>query len=258
MTRASPPPIHPALCAVDLGVAYAGFAALDGVSFEIGRGELVAVVGPNGSGKSTLFKALAGFVDHDGDVVLAGRKCHHLERRSVAYVPQHKSFDIRFPITVGEVVLSGRRGRHGRHFRPTPADRSAAHDSLRAVNLWGFEARSLWTLSGGQLQRVLLARALAQDADVLLLDESLAGLDERQVGDVLGVLEGLCDAGKTVLVSVHDLGLVRRHFRRVIALNRALIGDGAPSKILSGRGIETLFATPAVPPEGKGTDELVG
>jgi ABC-type Mn2+/Zn2+ transport system ATPase subunit len=256
VTNASAEQASAALCAVDLAVAYGRFRALSDVSFEVARGELVAVVGPNGSGKSTLFKALAGFVDHDGDVVLGGRRCHHLERRSVAYVPQHKSFDLRFPITVGEVVLSGRRGRHGRHFRPTADDHDAAMRALDAVDLAGFESRSLWTLSGGQLQRVLLARALAQDADVLLLDESLSGLDERQIDGVLAVLEGLCDTGKTVLVSVHDLGLVRRRFSRVIALNGCLVADGPGSKVLSAKGIEALFAPRRS--TGGGDHELAG
>lgn len=257
MTESGRTSAPPGLCAVDLGVAYGAYTALSGTSFEVGRGELVAVVGPNGAGKSTLFKALAGFIDHDGDVVLGGKKCHHLERRSVAYVPQHKSFDVRFPITVGEVVLSGRRGLHGRHFRPTAADRDAARASLDAVNLEGFEKRALWTLSGGQLQRALLARALAQDADVLLLDESLAGLDERQIDGVLVVLERLCASGKTVLVSVHDLGLVRRRFPRVIALNGTVVADGPARKVLSGRGIERLFA-PSAPIPGGGSDGLAG
>ena len=121
MSRPSRTVRHPALCAVDLTVHYGDAVALGGVSFEVGQGEMVAVVGPNGSGKSTLFKALAGFVDHDGDVVLNGRKCHHLERRSIAYIPQQLAVDLRFPISVGDVVLSGRRGLHGRRFRPTGA-----------------------------------------------------------------------------------------------------------------------------------------
>lgn len=256
MSRPRPAPAAPVLCAVDLAVAYDGFVAIEGVSFEIGRGEMVAVVGPNGSGKSTLFRALAGFVDHDGDVVLGGKKCHHLERRSVAYVPQTKSFDVRFPISVGEVVLSGRRGFHGRRFRPTPEDLSASRESLAAVNLAGLENRSLWTLSGGQLQRVLLARALAQDADVVLLDESLAGLDQRQVDDALAVLAGLCEQGKTVLVSVHDLGLVKRRFARVVALNGRLVADGPASTVLSAAGIERLFA--GGPGRTGGADGLAG
>lgn len=241
MSPATRPVRHPALCAVDLAVRYGEVTALRGVSFEVEHGEMVAVVGPNGSGKSTLFKALAGFVDHDGDVVLNGRRCHHLERRSIAYIPQQLAVDLRFPITVGEVVLAGRRGFHGRRFRPTGHDRDVVAASLATVDLADHADRSLSTLSGGQVQRVLLARALAQEPEVLLLDETLATVDEGHVADLLEVFSELCGAGRAVLVTVHDLSLVKSSFSRVIALNGDVVGDGPPRRVLSPRNLEMLY-----------------
>lgn len=232
---------HPALCAVDLKVRYGAVVAIDSVSFEVERGEMIAVVGPNGSGKSTLFKALAGFVDHDGDVVLDGKKCHHLERRSIAYIPQQSGRDMRFPITAGEVVMSGRRGFHGRRFSPDDRDVRAVRECLDTVDLADAASRPLATLSGGQVQRVLLARALAQEPEILLLDETLATVDERHVDDLLAVFARLCEAGRSLLVSVHDLSLVRSRFPRALTLNGALIGDGAPRRVLAAKNLEMLY-----------------
>ena len=165
------------LQAIDLAVSYGESKALSSSSFAIGAGELVAVVGPNGAGKSTLFKALAGFVDHDGDVVVHGEHCHHLERKAIAYIPQQTDLDLRFPISVGEVVMAGRRRFHGTRMKATDIDILRVTECLAQVDLADMHDRLLSTLSGGQVQRVLLARALAQEADVLLLDEALSGVD---------------------------------------------------------------------------------
>ena len=167
------------LAAVDVAVSYDDYEALTASSFSVDAGELIAVVGPNGAGKSTLFKALAGFIDHDGDVVVHGEQCHHLERQAIAYIPQQSDVDLRFPISVAEVVMAGRRRFHGARMRPSRSDHDHVADCLRQVDLADMGSRSLATLSGGQVQRVLLARALAQEADVLLLDEAQQDLVEE-------------------------------------------------------------------------------
>ena len=231
------------LAAGDLSVTYDGdVRALADTSFSVGVGDLVAVVGPNGAGKSTLFKALAGFVDHEGDVVVHGRHCHHLERQAIAYVPQHSEVDLRFPITVSEVVTAGRRRFHGRRMRPTSGDHVRVEACLAQVDLAGLGDRSLATLSGGQVQRVMIARALAQEADVILLDEALAGVDERHVEDLMALFADLCAHGTAILVSTHDLGLVRERFPRCLAVNRRLLGDGDPRVELSGEKLDRLFS----------------
>ncbi|MFN5602913.1 MAG: metal ABC transporter ATP-binding protein [Acidimicrobiaceae bacterium] len=208
-------------------------------------GELVAVVGPNGAGKSTLFKALAGFVDHEGDVVVHGEHCHHLERKAIAYIPQQSDLDLRFPITVSEVVMAGRRRFHTGRMRATQHDHATVASCLEQVDLAGTEFRSLSTLSGGQVQRVLLARALAQEADVLLLDEALSGVDTRHTDELISLFSTLCARGTSVLVSTHDLGLVRSRFTRCLTVNGRVLGDGSPAVELSGDKLERLFGSPS-------------
>jgi ABC-type Mn2+/Zn2+ transport system ATPase subunit len=221
------------LQAVDVAVSYGDTRALLYSSFSIAAGELVAVVGPNGAGKSTLFKALAGFVDHEGDVVVHGEHCHHLERKAIAYIPQQSDLDLRFPITVSEVVMAGRRRFHAGRMRATQHDHATVASCLEQVDLAGTESRSLSTLSGGQVQRVLLARALAQEADVLLLDE------------LISLFSTLCARGTSVLVSTHDLGLVRSRFTRCLTVNGRVLGDGTPTVELSGEKLERLFGSPS-------------
>jgi ABC-type Mn2+/Zn2+ transport system ATPase subunit len=230
------------LQAIDLAVSYGDTTALSSSSFAVGAGELVAVVGPNGAGKSTLFKALAGFVDHEGDVVVHGEHCHHLERKAIAYIPQQADLDLRFPLSVSEVVMAGRRRFHGRRMRVTREDTARVATCLSQVDLAGMESRSLSTLSGGQVQRVLLARALAQEADVLLLDEALSGVDTRHTEELIALFADLCARGTSILVSTHDLGLVRSRFTRCLAVNGRVRGDGEPSIELEGAKLEALFS----------------
>lgn len=225
-----------------LEVRYDDNVALGSSSFRVAAGELVAVVGPNGAGKSSLFKALAGFIDHDGDVVVHGAHCHHLERQAIAYIPQQSDLDIRFPITVAEVVLAGRRRFHGGRMRRTTADSSHVAACLAQVDLVGFERRSLSTLSGGQVQRVLLARALAQEADVLLLDEALSGVDSRHTDELVSLFSDLCANGTSILVSTHDLSMVRQRFSRCLTVNGRVLGDGPPATELDGTRLEQLFS----------------
>ena len=231
------------LQAVDVAVSYGDTKALSYSSFAIEAGELVAVVGPNGAGKSTMFKALAGFVDHEGDVVVHGEHCHHLERKAIAYIPQQSDLDLRFPITVNEVVMAGRRRFHGRRMRVTSVDKDTVTACLSQVDLAGSEDRALSTLSGGQVQRVLLARALAQEADVLLLDEALSGIDTRHTDELISLFTSLCANGTSVLVSTHDLGLVRSRFTRCLTVNGKVLGDGSPAVELAPEKIERLFGS---------------
>jgi len=229
--------------AVGVSVTYAGpTPVLRDVTFALDAGDLAAVVGPNGAGKSTLFKALAGFVDHDGDVVVHGEKCHHLERKAIAYIPQQSEIDMRFPITVAEVVMAGRRRFHGRRMRPTAEDEVTVRACLAQVDLANEADRALPTLSGGQIQRVLVARALAQAADVLLLDEAMSGVDSAHIDELMQLFSDLCAHGTAILVSTHDLGLVRQRFPRCLTVNGSLLGDGDPAVELDGERLDRLFS----------------
>ncbi len=227
-----------------LGVHYGAIDALHDVSFAVEPGELIGVVGPNGAGKSTMFKAICGLVNHSGVVEVNGVHCHdRTDRMDLAYIPQRNDSDLNFPITVGELVLAGRRRFHSWWRRPTTHDRDAANEALTKVLLDGAGSRSLSELSGGQLQRAYLARALAQQASVVLLNESLNGVDEPTTAELFEVFATLASAGTTLLVATHDLALARRRFKRLLAVNGTLCGDGTPDQVLSADVLDTTFGS---------------
>ena len=234
----------PLLEVIDLGVTYGDDVVLSGVSFAVGRGELVGVIGPNGAGKSTLFKAICGLVNHSGEVEVNGVHCHsRTDRMDIAYIPQRTDSDLTFPITVGELVLAGRRRFHHWYARPSQADHEECQRLLALVDLKGAERRSLTQLSSGQLQRAYVARALAQEASVLMLDESLSGVDQPGTAELFTVFERLAERGTTLLIATHDLALARRRFSRCLAVNRGLRGDGPPGVVLSPDVLDTVFGS---------------
>ena len=238
----------PLLRLSDVGVRYGDRVALAGVSFSLQPGELVALIGPNGAGKSTLLKAVVGLVPHSGFVSVQGHECHHRpDRLDLAYVAQHSAVDRLFPITVDEVVRSGRR-RFGRWWRrDSAADIGAARAAWERVGLGDRGAARLSELSGGQVQRVFVARALAQEAKVVLLDEAMAGVDRPTTLTLLDMLHQVTASGAAVVVAMHDLALARRHFDRCLAVNGTLVADGPPEEVLVGDVLESVFgATVAV------------
>jgi ABC-type Mn2+/Zn2+ transport system ATPase subunit len=231
---------------IQLGVSYGDTVVLEDVSFAVGRGELIGVIGPNGAGKSTLFKAICGLVNHTGEVEVNGVHCHsRTDRMDIAYIPQRSDSDITFPITVGELVLAGRRRFHHWHERPSSHDRDEALRMLALVDLHGLESRSLNQLSSGQLQRAYVARALAQEASVLLLDESLSGVDQPSTAELFEVFERLVEHGSTLLIATHDLALARRRFNRCMAINGRLVGDGPPDTVLAADVLDRTFGSAA-------------
>lgn len=215
---------EPAVQTRSLSIRYGRRTALRDVTLTVQAGELVALVGPNGAGKTSLLHALAGALRFEGEAVVHGR---------LALVPQRAELDPEFPITVGQVVATAWRGR-GR-------DRQAVHRALARVGLDGLERRPIAELSGGQLQRCLLARAIAAEPHVLLLDEPLSGVDAQTASAVLGVVDAMCAAGATALVSTHDLALVRERFPRCVCLSATIVGDGAPEEILDPAGVERAW-----------------
>jgi ABC-type Mn2+/Zn2+ transport system ATPase subunit len=216
------------------------------VSFDVGWGDLVAVIGPNGAGKSTLFRALCGLVPATGEVAIGGVACHHRrDRMGAAYIPQRTDIDLEFPITVGELVVSGRRRFQRWWQRPGAADRSVAERVLETVGLPDLAHRPLTALSGGQVQRAFLARALAQEAQLILLDEALSGVDAPTSDQLLVLFRSLCDTGVTVLLATHDLALARRRFSRCLALNGTVVADGPPATALSDAALDATFGSAA-------------
>lgn len=239
----------------DVGVRYSATSVLHDVTFSVSHGELIGVIGPNGAGKSTLFKAICGLVNHDGEVDVNGVHCHNrVDRMDVAYIPQNNAADLLFPITVGELVVSGRR-RFKRWFqRMDGADREAARVALGSVGLDGFENRSLAELSGGQLQRAFIARALTQQASVMLLDESLSGVDQTTSAELFNLFQTLAAGGTTLLIATHDLALARRRFGRLLAINKTLCGDGSAAVVLDPIVLDATFGS-AAPRRAKSPDD---
>jgi ABC-type Mn2+/Zn2+ transport system ATPase subunit len=230
---------EPALSLDGVTVRYGRTVAVEGASLVVEQGELVALVGPNGAGKSTLFRAALGLVPYEGRIVV-----HQTRRRGIAFVPQRLDVDLDFPITVGQVVATGRRAVVGGLLRAAARQGPAVARCLSRVGLDGMERRPLGSLSGGQVQRVLIARALAQEPSVLLLDEPLAGVDPMVTGSLVDLFVRLADEGAAIVVSTHDLALVRERFARCVAINRTIVGDGDPAAVLAPAGLERFFGLP--------------
>ncbi|PRY02371.1 metal ABC transporter ATP-binding protein [Allonocardiopsis opalescens] len=224
----------PAVAVAGLTVRYGEVTALSEVSLEIGAARVCGLVGMNGSGKSTLFKAVMGLVRPDRGTVLVGGEPPARARRSgaVGYVPQSESVDWTFPLSVGEVVMTGRYGRMGWTRRPRAADRAAAAAALERVELADLAGRQIGALSGGQRKRAFVARALAQDASVLLLDEPFAGIDKRSEATMTRLLRELAAAGRTVVVSTHELRALPRLCDEAVLLKNAVLAHGDPASVL--------------------------
>ena len=215
-----------------LTVSYGPVPALLDVTAKIPNGKLVGIIGPNGSGKSTLIKAILGFVKPDlGKVKIFGREAS-AAKGLVAYVPQRGAVDWDFPITVREVAAMGRYG-HRRWWQDmSRRDLQIADQALAKVRMTEFASRQIGQLSGGQQQRVFLARALAQDAEILLLDEPFAGVDAATENAILEVLRETRQQGRTVCVVHHDLSTAADYFDYLLLLKQRVFGFGTPAQIL--------------------------
>ena len=247
MTRAAPsldPLAAHQLSVSDLTVSYQRVPALHHIAFEVHCGQCVALLGPNGAGKSTLLKTLAGLLPRE-----TGRIAfHHREvsgaTQDFAYLPQREQIDWDFPTTVRGLVEMGRYLRVGwwRTFRAE--DEKAVDEAIAAMRLEPLEKRQISALSGGQQQRAFLARALAQQAHVFLLDEPFTGLDKPTQDDLKGVMRTLRDLGKLIIASHHDLASVPELFDQVILLNGELIAAGPVAEVFNEENVHKTYHTP--------------
>ena len=230
----------PVLEVSDVTVRYNGRSALDKVSFQLVRGERVAVVGPNGAGKSTLFKIITGVLHPTaGEVRVCGRKPGgHI---CIAYLPQRSQVDWTFPVNVADVVMMGRIGRLGLLRHPGARDWEYVHQCLEVVGMADLANRQISELSGGQQQRMFIARALAQEAELMLMDEPLTGLDVTSQEDIFRVLEELRQRGVTAMVATHDLNLAAERFDRVMLLNIRLLGLGQPEEVFTPERLQAAY-----------------
>lgn len=222
-------------------VSYNGRPALDDVTFDIPHGARVAVVGPNGAGKSTLFKALVGLLPlRSGRILVHGQSLGR-HQDCVAYIPQREDVDWRFPVSVLDVVMMGRYGHFGWFGRPTEADKQAALRGMRQLGIEALANRPIGELSGGQQQRAFLARAVAQEPHILLMDEPFTGIDAATQEATLRLLDDLRETQVTVLVSTHDLNLAAERFDRIILLNHHLVAYGTRSQVFTTEHIGAAF-----------------
>jgi len=232
------------ILARDVTVTYRnGHTAVRNASFEIPTGTITALVGVNGAGKSTLFKAIMGFVPvAKGEIRLLGMTvAEALKKNLVSYVPQSEEVDWSFPVLVEDVVMMGRYGHMGFLRRPAKADRDAVDAALRRVNLQDLRHRQIGELSGGQKKRVFLARALAQDGRVILLDEPFTGVDVKTEDQIVTLLRELRDEGRVMLVSTHNLGSVPEFCDRVILVKGTVLGFGPTETTFTRENLEAAF-----------------
>ena len=228
----------------DVTVEFDGQMALSSVSFDVDAGTLMGVVGPNGAGKSTLFNAIAGLLPvRRGKVTL---QSVDRGRGALAYVPQRESVNWRFPVTVMDVAMMGRCCRLGWCRRPGKRDRELVNECLCRVGLWERRSALMTELSGGQRQRVFVARALSQEARVLLLDEAFSGVDAGAQEGLVEVLQTLKNEGRIILLATHDLTNLAGRFDQVLCLNRRVCACGPPDEVFTSEVMEQLYGAHGV------------
>lgn len=220
-----------------------GHTALSDASFAVPVGTITALVGMNGSGKSTLFKAIMGFVPvTGGSITVLGQPVRAaLKRNLVAYVPQSEDIDWNFPVLVEDAVMMGRYGRMNWLRQARAEDRDAVDAALERVGMTAYRKRQIGELSGGQKKRVFLARALAQDARVILLDEPFTGVDVKTEDAIVELLRGLRGEGRVMLVSTHNLGSVPEFCDRAVLLNRTVLASGRTDEVFTRENLERTF-----------------
>ena len=235
---------EPSLLVEGLSVIYSnGHKALDNASFSIPRQSITALVGINGSGKSTLFKAIMGFVKSSGGRIelFGGSVKDALKANLVAYVPQNEEIDWDFPVLVKDVVMMGRYGHMGFLKIPNDNDYEIVKDSLKKVGMLELENRQISELSGGQRKRVFLARALAQQSEIILMDEPFTGIDVNTEEEIMELLREMKAEGKVMLISTHNLGSVPEFCDRTILLNKTVLAEGETTKVFTQENLTTAF-----------------
>ena len=235
---------HPAdapLSIHDMTVAYHHKPVLWDIDYDAEEGALIGIVGPNGAGKSTLIKAVLDLAPRASGQVRIYGKPYREQRRLVGYVPQRESVDWDFPVCALDVVTMGRYGQIGWCRPVTRRHRRAALDALDRVGLAEFAGRQIRQLSGGQQQRVFLARALAQEASLYFMDEPFAGVDAATESAIVGLLQELRRAGKTIIAVHHDLQTVTEYFDRVMLLNMRIVAAGPTREVFTPENLQKTY-----------------
>jgi manganese transport system ATP-binding protein len=227
----------------NITVDYNGVIALRDANLKVLAGSICGLVGVNGSGKSTLFKAIMGFVTPTkGRVTIAGLPVGAAQKRGlVAYVPQAEEVDWNFPVSVWDVTLMGRYGYMNRLRIPRPIDNQIATEALRRVNMLDYRDRQIGELSGGQRKRAFLARALAQEAKIMLLDEPFTGVDATTQETIINLMTALRSEGHTILISTHDLASIETFCDHVALVNRTVLAYGRTQDVFTEQNVARAF-----------------
>ncbi|MEH2394155.1 MAG: metal ABC transporter ATP-binding protein [Nostoc sp.] len=224
-----------------LAVNYRGVIAVENVSFRSLPGQIVGVIGPNGAGKSTMVKAILGLVPTTSGVVKFRDRALKQQLSSVAYVPQRSQIDWDYPITVWHVVLMARTVHTGWFRAPSRFSQEIVKDALARVGMLELRSRQIGELSGGQQQRVFLARALAQQAELLFFDEPFVGVDKKTEAIMFDVFEELKSQGKILLVVTHDLGTILKKCDQLLLLNKQIIANGCMNEVMTADNIQRAY-----------------
>ena len=226
----------------NLTVAYGETPVFSDVNVQFNAGKITGIIGPNGAGKSTLIKAMLGLIKSKrGSADYNGQPMKTIQK-TTAYVEQRKNLDLTFPISVFDVVMTGTYGKLGFLKSPGKKERAASQAALAQVSLTEFANRQIGNLSGGQLQRVFVARAIVQEAEVIILDEPFVGIDLQSETAIMAILQQWRDAGKTIIVVHHDLNKVSRYFDDLVIMNHGIVDYGAVSDVYNAKNIEKAFS----------------
>lgn len=225
----------------ELTVAYTSTPVFSDLSVAFSPGKITGIIGPNGAGKSTLIKGALGLIRRTGESFVDNQPVRRV-RRKIAYVEQRAALDLTFPISVFEVVLTGTYGKLGLFKSPGQTERNDVMKALEQVNLTEFRNRQIDELSGGQLQRVFVARAIVQQADVVILDEPFVGIDMKSEEEIMHVLRDWRAAGKTIIVVHHDLNKVANYFDDLLIMNHGIVAHGPVSDVYNKVNIQQAFS----------------
>lgn len=230
----------PVLDVSHLTVNFGHHTALEEITFHLHAGERVAVVGPNGAGKSTLFKVIAGVLpSFSGQVSVYGSGSgKHI---CIAYIPQRSQVDWHFPVSVSDVVMMGRAAKMKPFIPPGKHHQAVVNHALETVGMQEMASRQIGQLSGGEQQRMFIARALAQEAELMLMDEPLSGLDDPAQESLLNLMKKLQQEKVTIMTATHDLDQAAQYFDRILLLNRRIIKFGSSKEVLSPENLKIAY-----------------
>ncbi|GEK92202.1 metal ABC transporter ATP-binding protein [Alkalibacterium kapii] len=226
----------------NLNVYYSNKIALQDVNISIPSGKITGIIGPNGAGKSTLMKSMLGLIDYQGTVSFGRNKLEQVQK-DIAYVEQRQDLDLTFPINVFDTVLLGTYPKLGLVKRPGKKEKQLAKEALETVDMQEYSDHQISELSGGQLQRVFIARAIAQQPEWFFLDEPFVGIDVVSEEVIIDVLKKLRDQGKSMVIVHHDLSKVTKYFDHLVMLNEEVIADGPVDQVFTKQYLGNIYGT---------------